>query len=211
MRAPVSQPVAKPATAVTFVVRFWRETSAREARWRGRIEHVQSREGVSFLDPEGMLQFIRKFGIATGIEGDFAMSLQENKVLVQRFVQQVQNQHDLDALDEIFSPDFVDFGGMSKPPTREGARNLFIELNTAFPDARFEIHRQLAESDKVVTHKTFHGTHRGSFMSIPPTGKGVSFDVIDILTVSGGMITEHWTVSDMLGLMQQLGVVTAPA
>jgi steroid delta-isomerase-like uncharacterized protein len=203
-------PVPRTATA-TFVLRFWREATARGARWWGRIEHVQSREGISFLDLEGMLQFIRKFRVAIGIEGEFAMSLQENKALVQRFVQQVQNQHDLDALDEIFSPDFVDYGGMSKPPTREGARNLFIELNTAFPDARFEIHRQLAESDKVVTHKTFHGTHRGSFMSIPPTGKGVSFDVIDILTVSGGMITEHWTVSDMLGLMQQLGVVTAPA
>jgi steroid delta-isomerase-like uncharacterized protein len=200
--------VPKTATA-TFVLRFWRETTAGEVRWRGRIEHVQSGEGVSFLDLEGMLQFIREFGIATGIEGEFAMSLQENKALVQRFVQQVQNQHDLDALNQIFSPDFVDYGGMSKPPTRESARNLFIELNTAFPDARFEIHLQLAEGDKVVTQKTFHGTHRGPFMGIPPTEKEVTFDVIDIFTIREGMITEHRNVSDMLGLFQQLGAVPA--
>lgn len=201
-------PVPKIATA-TFVLRFWRETTAGEVRWRGRIEHVQSGEGVAFLDLEGMLQFIRKFRVAIGIEGEFAMSQQENKALVQRFVHQVQNQHDLEALDEIFSPNFVDYGGMSKPPNREGARNLFIELNTAFPDARFEIHRQLAEGDKVVTHKTFHGTHHGLFMGIPPTGKEVTFDVIDIFTIREGMITEHRNVSDMLGLMQQLGAVPA--
>lgn len=205
----MNQPFVPKTATATFVLRFWREATARGARWRGRIEHVQSREGISFLDLEGMLQFIRKFRIAIGIEGEFAMSLQENKALVQRFVQQVQNQHDLDALDEIFSSDFVDYGGMSKPPTREGARILFSELNTAFPDARFEIHRQLAEGDKVVTHKTFHGTHRGLFMGIPPTGKEVTFDVIDIFTIREGMITEHRNVSDMLGLMQQLGAVPA--
>ena len=52
--------VPRTATA-TFVLRFWRETMAGEVRWRGRIEHVQSGEKVSFLDLEGMQQFIRHF------------------------------------------------------------------------------------------------------------------------------------------------------
>lgn len=56
---------AIPATTTnaTFVVRLWREATAGEVRWRGRIEHVQSGETIAFLDLEGMLQFIRKFGI----------------------------------------------------------------------------------------------------------------------------------------------------
>ena len=45
----------------TFVVRFWREWSADEPRWRGRIEHVQSGQCATFLDLDGMARFIRKF------------------------------------------------------------------------------------------------------------------------------------------------------
>jgi hypothetical protein len=53
---------------ITFVVRFWRDTSAGEGRWRGRIEHVQSGDGVAFLELEGMLRFMRRFRIAVGDE-----------------------------------------------------------------------------------------------------------------------------------------------
>ena len=138
------------------------------------------------------------------------MSLQENKALVRRFVEEVQNQHNLDALDALFSPDFVDHSGMTNPPNREGTKGFFTMMFAAFPDMRFTIRQQLAEGDKVMTHKTFQGTHQGPFMGIPATGKQVAFDVIDILTVADGKITEHWTVGDMLSLMQQLGAVPTP-
>ena len=138
------------------------------------------------------------------------MTLQENKKLVGRFVEEVQSQHNLAALDELFSPDFVDHSGMTDPPTREGSHQFFTMMFAAFPDMRMTIHRQIAEGDKVLTHKTFRGTHRGPFMGIPATGNEVAFDIMDIMTVANGMITEHWTVGDMLTLMQQLGVVPVP-
>jgi predicted ester cyclase len=77
----------------------------------------------------------------------------------------------------------------------------------AFPDFRAEIHDLLADRDLVVTRKTFHGTHDGGFMGIPPTGKQVAFDVIDIVRYENGRLAEHWNVVDQLGLMQQLGVI----
>jgi steroid delta-isomerase-like uncharacterized protein len=80
----------------------------------------------------------------------------------------------------------------------------------AFPDMHFTVRQQIAEGDKVLTHKTFHGTHRGPFMGIPATGKEVSIDVMDIFTVTDGRMREHWTVSDMLGMLQQLGVAPGP-
>lgn len=139
------------------------------------------------------------------------MSLKENKALVRRFVQEVQNQHNLAALDELFSPDFVDHSGMTDPPNIEGSRAFFGMMFAAFPDMHFTIRQQLAEGDKVMTFKTFHGTHLGPFMGIPATGNEVTFDNIDIMTVRDGKITEHWAVGDMLSLMQQLGVVPAPS
>lgn len=138
------------------------------------------------------------------------MSLQENKALVRRFVEEVQNQHNLAALDVLYSPDFVDHSGITNPPNREGSKQFFTVLFAAFPDMRFTIRQQLAEGDKVMTHKTFQGTHQGPFMGIPATGKQVAFDVIDIFTVANGNLTDHWAVADLLGLMQQLGEVPTP-
>jgi hypothetical protein len=55
---------------VTFVVRFWREWSGAEARWRGRIEHVESGQRTDFLGVEGLVTFLERFGICAGLEPD---------------------------------------------------------------------------------------------------------------------------------------------
>jgi predicted ester cyclase len=73
------------------------------------------------------------------------------------------------------------------------------------------IHSQVAEGDKVVTHKTFHGTHKGEFRGIPPTGKKVAIELIDIFRISGGKLMEHWAVVDWMSVMQQLGVLPSPS
>jgi hypothetical protein len=51
---------------VTFVIRFWRETSTGRQRWRGQIEHAQSGERVAFLELEELLGFLHRFGIESG-------------------------------------------------------------------------------------------------------------------------------------------------
>jgi hypothetical protein len=52
------------------VVRVWHEWRADGTRWRGRIEHVQSGESAAFLDLEGMLRFLRRFGVEADDEGE---------------------------------------------------------------------------------------------------------------------------------------------
>ena len=61
------EPLGSPNS--TFIVRFWQEWSATGPRWRGRIEHVQSGASAAFLDLEGMLDFVRRFGMMQGDEG----------------------------------------------------------------------------------------------------------------------------------------------
>jgi steroid delta-isomerase-like uncharacterized protein len=135
------------------------------------------------------------------------MSLQENKALVRRLVENVQNQHNLAEIDELYSPNFIDHSGWADAQGIEGVKAFFTMMFTAFPDMHFIIRQQLAEEDQVATHKTFFGTHLGTFMGIPPTGKQVSIESMDILTIREGKITEHWSVGDFLGMMQQLGVI----
>jgi len=52
----------------TFVVRFWRDWSATGSRWSGRIEHVQSGESAAFLDLDGLLDFLGRFGVMAHME-----------------------------------------------------------------------------------------------------------------------------------------------
>ena len=66
----MDRPVGEATTTTTFVVRFWREWTGAESRWRGRIEHVQSGRRHNFLGVKGLLGFLERFGI--GAEADAA-------------------------------------------------------------------------------------------------------------------------------------------
>ena len=68
----------------------------------------------------------------------------------------------------------------------------------------------IAEGDKVASRITAHGTHKGEFMGIPPTGKHTMQTGIDIVRIAGGKVVERWGEFDQLGLMQQLGVIPPP-
>ena len=139
------------------------------------------------------------------------MSAEQNKALVRRIVDEAQSGHNLDVVDELLAADFVDHSvPPGLPPSREGVKMQFAMFFSAFPDLRVVIHDQVAEGDRVVTRKTFHGTHQGDLMGIPATGRSVAFDVIDILRVQNGKITDHWNVVDQLGLMHQIGAIPAP-
>jgi steroid delta-isomerase-like uncharacterized protein len=138
------------------------------------------------------------------------MSAEHNKILVRRFVEEAQTRHNLAAVDEYMAPDFVDHSvPTGLPSDREGVKMQFTMFFTALPDLQAIIHDQVADEDKVVTRKTLRGTHRGDLMGIPPTGKAVDIEVIDILRVRDGKITDHWNMVDQLGLMRQLGVIPA--
>jgi predicted ester cyclase len=52
---------------------------------------------------------------------------------------------------------------------------------------------------------TWHGTHRGEFVSIGPTGKRVSFSAFHLVRFSRGRAVEWWGTADLLGALQQLG------
>jgi steroid delta-isomerase-like uncharacterized protein len=135
------------------------------------------------------------------------MSLEENKALVRRFIEEVQSQHKLMTVDEIMDPNMIEhYGPPSSLNSVEAFKQFFAGFIAAFPDVNAVIHNQVAEGDMVVTHKTFHGTHKGEFRGIPPTGKKVAIELIDIFRISRGKLMEHWAVVDWMSVMQQLGI-----
>ena len=138
------------------------------------------------------------------------MAADANKLLVQRLVRDVQEGGQLALVDQLFAEDFVDHTPLpGLAATRDGVRMLFGGMLAAFPDLKITIEEQVAEGEKVVTRKTFEGTHRGDFMGIPASGNSIAFSVIDILTVRDGRFRDHRVVLDQLQLLRQLGAMPA--
>jgi steroid delta-isomerase-like uncharacterized protein len=135
------------------------------------------------------------------------MSIEESKALARRWCEAF-NKQDWAGIIEITAPDFVQYGappGIS--PDFAGHKQLMTALWTAFPDAHLVNDDLIAEGDQVVERYTVRGTHQGAFMGIPPTGKHVRISAIGIDHIKDGKFVETWLSMDMLGLMQQLGVV----
>jgi len=138
------------------------------------------------------------------------MSIEENKALIRLFYEEVFNKKNLAAVDDFFAPDHVDHtlpAGLPVGP--EGTKQAIAMTLSGFPDLRVTIEDMIAEGDKVVIRFTTHGTQQGALGGIPPTGKQVAVSTIEITRIAGGKIAEDWGLDDRLGMLQQLGLVSA--
>ena len=137
------------------------------------------------------------------------MSVEENKAIVHRFMEEVVRKGNLVSANEIFAADFVYHPPPEGLPTRgpEAIIQRVTTIRTAFPDIQYTVEDEIAEGDKVVHRLTGRGTHQGQFLGIPPTGKQVTWTVIAIYRIAGGKIAERWLNVDDLGIMQQLGAI----
>jgi steroid delta-isomerase-like uncharacterized protein len=150
--------------------------------------------------------------LSRGTTEEMSVSTEENKALVRRSFEEVFNQGNLDAIEEIFAPDYVLHDPTSPKEIRgtEGMRQYVSMYRSAFPDLQQTIEDQIAEGEKVATRLTGRGTHQGELIGIPPTGNRVEAPGIVINRISGGKIAESWANYDALGMMQQIGAVPSP-
>ena len=139
------------------------------------------------------------------------MSANENKALIRRYFAEIDERRDPAVVDEFLAPDFVSHNPSPGFGTdREGQKGAFAHFLAAAPDSYQVIDDMVAEGDRVVTRLTAHGTQTGVLFGIPPTGRRISMSEIAVHRVAGGKIVEHWHEIDMLGGLQQLGVVPPP-
>lgn len=155
-----------------------------------------------------LLAFVILFnGAGPALAQSDAAQLETNKATVRRVINEVQRDGNFAAFEQLFARDYVDhtpFPGYESD--REGTRQIYLALRTAFPDFRATIHRQIAEGEFVTTFKTYHGTHRGAFMGTSPTGRAIRFQAMDIMRVRNGEIADHWGITDADALTRQLSV-----
>jgi len=134
--------------------------------------------------------------------------LTENKALVVAFIQELFTKGDLDAVDRYVDPAFINHDPPlpGAPPGPQGIRLAATTFREALPDWHSDVEQMVAEGDLVVEVFTACGTHRGTLMGVPGTGRRLELHGINVFRIDGGRIVERWGQLDHLGLLQQLGL-----
>ncbi len=137
------------------------------------------------------------------------MSAEQNKKTARRIVIEVINGGNLDLVDSLIAADFVEHAAPpGVPQGRDSFRTMIPMLRSAFPDLEYSIEDQVAEGDRVAQRLVGHGTMRGSFMGMEPTGKRAEWQEMHIHRFDAdGKLAEHWETSNELGMMAQLGLM----
>ena len=145
------------------------------------------------------------------------MSLEANKQLIQRLMDQGHNRQDADAAAAFYTEDASNH---LRTVGRAGMKAVFEMLYTVFPDFHYHIEECTAESDRVVCKMTMTGTHRGQpkildafsgmLNNVAPTGKPVKVLQFHSFQIVNGKIAAHAAVRDDLGMVLQLGLVKRP-
>jgi steroid delta-isomerase-like uncharacterized protein len=137
----------------------------------------------------------------------------EGAGLIQEFYDEMFTKGNLDKIDELVTDDVVDHeeGMPGQPEGKEGVRFFVNAMRGAFSDLKATCDVTLDSGDLACARVTITGKHTGEFMGVPASDKSVEIESIDIIRIEDGKCAEHWGVTDIMGLMQQLGAIPEPA
>ena len=136
------------------------------------------------------------------------MSIEKNKELVIRLTEDFWNARDIKTIDRFYSPNLVTHSpNDSQDGNFDSFKKQCIEDFRAFPDLYIVIDDLIAEGDRVVKFWTLNGTHKDEWVGIPATEKKVVVSGMEIFRIENGKAVETWMVMDLLGMLQQLGVI----
>ena len=141
-----------------------------------------------------------------GEEEEAPVWAQANKALVRRFLE-AQAASDLETLDKLLAPDFVDHTLLpGQEPGREGYLRAIAEDHAALSDIGTTIEYQATDGDDIViTRHTAHSIHdRGALLGMEPIGKEWKLTHIVIHRISGSKIVEAWSASGAGPILEML-------
>ena len=123
--------------------------------------------------------------------------MQENKDMVLRLVEAINEGEEAAAVDELFAPRVA-----------RRVKRLFAEFRTAFPDWHEEAVQLVAEGDTVAGRFRCSGTHLGEFLGEAPTGKRMNVEEVFFVRVEDEEFVDFWALEDSLNRMRQLGLLS---
>ena len=136
------------------------------------------------------------------------MTIEQNKELVRRFVDEIFVQGRIEAVDELLADDFVAHTWPSATGDGKADLKAAIErVSMGLSDSRFTIDDMIAEDDRVAARLTASARQTGTFMGMPGSGRTYTIGEIHIFRIRDGKVVEHWHQFDSAGMMRQLGAL----
>jgi steroid delta-isomerase-like uncharacterized protein len=129
-----------------------------------------------------------------------------HKTIVRSLFDQVLNRGRFEMIDDCFADDFVEHNpAPGQGSGRAGVKQRVQALREAFPDVKFVVDEIVGENDVVAARYRWEGTHSGTFLGIPATGRRVAVRGMDFYRFKNGRVSEHWDNMDELAMLTQLG------
>jgi predicted ester cyclase len=133
------------------------------------------------------------------------MSVEQNKAIMRRMIEEVWNRGNLAVADELFAPEHTSPSAPDLPPGPESVKMLARMFREAMPDYHMDIDMIVADEAQVAARFTQSGTHNGAeLMGMKPSGKKATWTEIGVLRIRDGKIVESWYEVDMLSMINQL-------
>lgn len=164
----------------------------------------------SVIDVVGLLAQIGAFPPAPAGEG--VLTEEEAAHFVEVFDSFFNNGPDLDAVDEIFAPEFVSHLPLAPELTLEAFKGYVASFYAGASDLKQTTNQIIIGEDRLILHVTYTGTHDGTLLGVPATGNPVSMNGIGIFRFNeDGLAVENWAVIDVGGVLAQIGGLPTPA
>jgi serine phosphatase RsbU (regulator of sigma subunit)/predicted ester cyclase len=138
--------------------------------------------------------------------GGTSMSAEENMALARRFMEARVVKRDLDAVDKMLAPDFINHNKLvpGQEPDRKDYLRGIAAFHAALSPGRLIIEDQVAGTDKVVTRFIVHAIHdRGELMGVAPTGRELTNRAIVVHRIVEGKIAEEWGMGTIGGTLRK--------
>jgi len=141
------------------------------------------------------------------------MSVEQNRTIVRRYLEEAVSKGSMSAIETYVSRDIVFTSPYTPQPINgiEGFKQMIGMLHAAFPDLKIHEEDALCEGNTVATRWFATGTHRGDFMGHKPSGRQFKISGQSIYRIKDRKIVEGWVNDDSLGILQQLGIIPVPS
>jgi predicted ester cyclase len=136
-----------------------------------------------------------------------AATTEEQNIEISRtWHEQVINQRNPAALQDILAPEVIHHAAGGYPDTMTAAEvgAMMDDFLVAFPDLRYEFDFFVVQGGMVVERYTATGTQQGPLQNLPPLGRTATWTGINIFRIECGRIVEVWSEVDALSRNQQL-------
>ncbi|NWF90338.1 MAG: ester cyclase [Ignavibacteriaceae bacterium] len=132
----------------------------------------------------------------------------DNKTIIRRYIEEIENTGDVSNIREFISEDYVEiYEGKHYKIGIKGATEHVLGVRRVFPDLKLTIENQISEGEWVVTSYFVTGTFMDEWFGMKPTGKPITFTGVNVDRIKDGKIIEHGVAANLLDRLMKAGVI----